>query len=193
MENKGFQTGEEAGLVAKALRGNEKAFRQLIAQYQPMAYSVVRGILGDREDVEDVLQDVFIKVYRGLSGFRGDSKLSTWIYRIARNEAVTAARKRDPSGPPVEELDLQTPARTRPDEQYLQKARQDYLGRCLGQLDENYRVVLELRYMGEMSYAEIGEAMDLPIGTVKTYIYRAKVELRKVMTRRGHAGDRKPE
>jgi hypothetical protein len=106
MEETEFQGETDAGLVAKSLQGNEKAFRQLVERYQPMAFSVVRGVLGDRDDAEDVLQNVFIKVFRGLRGFRGDAKLSTWIYRIARNEAVNAARKPELSGPSVDDIDL---------------------------------------------------------------------------------------
>jgi RNA polymerase sigma-70 factor (ECF subfamily) len=170
-------------LVAGSLEGNEKAFRQLVERYHAMAYSVVRGLLGDSDDVEDVLQNVFIKVYKGLKGYRGDAKLSTWIYRIARNEAVNAVRKVVPPGTPVDDVVVESPARSQPDEQYGEKARREDLEHALARLDENYRVVLELRYMGEMSYTEIGETMGIPVGTVKTYIHRAKVALKQVMTR----------
>lgn len=170
-------------LVADALGGSQKAFQGIVERYHPMAYSTVRGVMGDREDVEDVLQDVFIKVYKGLAGFRGDAKLSTWIYQIARNEAINARRKKIPPSTPAEDVVIESPARSRPDEQYRQKAIGEQLERFMAELDENYRLVLELRYMGEMSYAEIGDTMDLPIGTVKTYIHRAKVALKKVMAR----------
>ncbi|UCH83793.1 MAG: RNA polymerase sigma factor [Candidatus Latescibacterota bacterium] len=193
MEEKRFQTEGDSSLVADSIRGNEKAFRELIERYQPMAFSVIRGVLGDREDAEDVLQNVFIKVYKGLRGFRGDAKFSTWVYRIARNEAVNAARKTVLSGPPADEVDLAAPERSRPDQQYRDKDQREYLERCLGELEENYRVVLELRYMGEMSYQEISDATELPIGTVKTYIHRAKLELKRVMTRRSLAGEHRPE
>jgi RNA polymerase sigma-70 factor (ECF subfamily) len=171
-------------LVAKAREGDERAFRKIVERYHPMAYAVVRGALGDRWDVEDVVQEVFIKVYRGLSGFRGDAKLSTWVYTIARNEALNAARKRDPRSEPLEDVVLVAAEQSRPDERYDEKARREHLERCLSELDEDFRVALELRYMGEMSYEEISEAMGLPLGTVKTYIHRAKIELRRVMARK---------
>ena len=170
-------------LVAGSLAGSQRAFRELVERYHPLAYSAVRGMLGDREDVEDVLQDVFTKVYKGLPRYRGDAKLSTWIYQIARNEAINARRKKNPPTTPADDVVIESPARSRPDEQYRQKARGEQLERGLARLDENYRLVLELRYMGEMSYAEISDAMGLPMGTVKTYIHRAKVALKKVMTR----------
>ena len=170
-------------LVAKSLSGSDKAFRTLVERYQPLVYSVVRGVLGDRDSAEDVVQEAFIKVFRGLHSYRGDARLSTWIYRIARNEAVNAGRRSEPPTTPVEDVVLETPAGEGPDEAYRKKAIRENLEQSLARLEDNYRLVLELRYMGEMSYAEIGEVMELPIGTVKTYIHRAKVELKRVMSR----------
>jgi RNA polymerase sigma-70 factor (ECF subfamily) len=174
----------DSRLVAEARNGSEKAFRKLVERYQPMAFAVVRGVLGDRRDVEDVVQDVFIRVYRGLSGFRGDAKLSTWMYAIARNEAVNASRRRDPTSEPLEDVVIESREDARPDEEYRRKAQREDLERCLSELDRDFRVALELRYMGEMSYEEIAEAMELPLGTVKTYIHRAKIELKRVMVRK---------
>jgi RNA polymerase sigma-70 factor (ECF subfamily) len=175
---------DDARLVAEARDGSEGAFREIVERYHPMAYSVVRGVLGDRADVEDVTQEVFIKVYGALAGFRGESKLSSWIYQIARNEAISHGRRSQIRTEPIENVVVETPAESRPDEEYGRKIRRENLERCLEELDEAFRTVLELRYMGEMSYSEIADAMDLPIGTVKTYIHRAKVELKRVMTRR---------
>jgi RNA polymerase sigma-70 factor (ECF subfamily) len=173
----------DAKLIADALSGSEKAFRRLVERYHPTVFAVVRSVLGDRDDVEDVVQEVFIKVYRGLSKYRGDSKFSTWIYRIARNESINAVRKNVISGQPIEDTVIEAPSSTRPDEQMGRNAERARLERYLGQLDENYRTVLELRYLGERSYAEIGDTLDLPIGTVKSYIHRAKIELKRLMTR----------
>ena len=153
-------------------------------RYHSLAYSVVVGVVGDRDIVEDVVQDVFIKVYRGLARFREDAKLSTWIYRIARNEAINAVKKKQLATDPVEDVVVAAGERERPDVQYEQGERQYQLEQYLQQLDDNYRVALELRYLGEKSYAEIAEAMDLPLGTVKTNIHRAKAELKRIMSKR---------
>ena len=174
----------DSRLVEETRAGSEKAFRKIVERYHGMAYAVVRGVLRDSCDVEDVMQEVFIKVYRGLGGFRGEAKLSSWIYQIARNEALNRARKKDFPGTPLDDVRLETPEDSRPDAQYRRKIEREYLETCLSELEEDFRVVLELRYMGEMSYAEIGETMGLPIGTVKTYIHRAKIELKRVMNRR---------
>jgi RNA polymerase sigma-70 factor (ECF subfamily) len=171
-------------LVAKALQGNQKAFRAIVERYHSTAYAVVRGVLGDSDEVDDVLQNVYIKMYRGLAGFRGESRLSTWIYQIARNEAINAARRRRPEGTPVEDVILAAREADRPDAVYGERELGRQMEAAMARLDENHRMALELRYMGERSYEEIAEAMGLPIGTVKTYIYRGKAELKKVLVRR---------
>jgi RNA polymerase sigma-70 factor (ECF subfamily) len=172
-------------LVAKALRGNQKAFRRIVERYHSTAYAVVRGVLGDSDEVDDVLQNVYIKIHRGLAGFRGDSRLSTWIYQIARNEAINAARKRRPEGPPVDEVVLPAGETANPEASYGKLELSEQMEAAMAQLEDSYRMALELRYMGERSYEEIAEAMALPIGTVKTYIYRGKVQLKKILVRSG--------
>jgi RNA polymerase sigma-70 factor (ECF subfamily) len=184
MEAPPLPGGDETRLVAEAREGSERAFRKLVERYHPMTYSIVRAILGDRFDVEDVVQDVFVKVYGALRQFRGESKLSSWIYQIARNEALNQTRGKRPAAEPLDDAALETPIESRPDEQYRRKMLREDLERCLMEIDEEFRTVLEMRYMGEMSYAEISDATGLPMGTVKTYIHRAKIELKRVMTRR---------
>ena len=171
-------------IVAKALRGNQKAFKVLVERCHGTVYSVVRGVLGDSDDVDDVVQNVYIKVYKGLAGFRGDSKLSTWVYQIARNEAINATRRRRFDVKPLEDIDLRVAVEDAPDAEYGRRETGERVNRAMSDLDENYRMALELRYMGQRSYEEIAELMGLPIGTVKTYIYRGKAKLKKVMTDR---------
>jgi len=183
MEAQGYGDSDSR-LVEETRAGSEKAFREIVERYHAMTFAVVRGILGDRSDVEDVMQEVFIKVYRGLGGFRGEAKLSSWIYQIARNEALNKARKPSVTETPLDDVVIESPEESRPDAEYRRKIEREYLERCLAELDEDFRTALELRYMGEMSYTEISETMGLPIGTVKTYIHRGKIELKRVMSRR---------
>jgi RNA polymerase sigma-70 factor (ECF subfamily) len=173
----------DVDLVAAALSGSDRAFRSLVERHHPVAFAVVRSIIGDRDDVEDVVQEVFIKVYKGLSSYRGESKLSTWIYRIARNEALNAATRKRIEGDPIEEARIEAPTGSRPDTQFEKRAERSELETHLAHLDETQRTVLELRYLGERSYEEIAEILDLPIGTVKSHIHRAKIELKRVMLR----------
>ncbi|NWF91152.1 MAG: sigma-70 family RNA polymerase sigma factor [Ignavibacteriaceae bacterium] len=102
-------------LVEETRAGSETAFREIVERYHAMTFAVVRGILGDRSDVEDVIQEVFIKVYKGLGSFRGDAKLSSWIYQIARNEALNKARKPGAAETPIDDVVIENPEESRPD------------------------------------------------------------------------------
>jgi len=166
-------------LVEKSLGGSGHAFGKLVKRYHGLVFSVVRGILGQRDEVEDIAQEVFIKIYRNLASYRGDARLSTWIYRIARNEAINAVSR---PHPPIETLDESSGHISReksPEERLERKHSKRFVEELLAPLDEQHRIAIELRYMGEKSYAEIAEIMDVPIGTVKTYIYRAKASMKK--------------
>lgn len=173
----------DAELVTAARAGSEKAFRRLVEQCHPVVFAVVRSIMGDRDDAEDVVQEVFIKVYKGLASYRGEASLSTWIYRIARNEALNAVTKKRISGDALDDVQIEAPSDSRPDAQLERKSERSQLEKHLARLDETHRTVLELRYLGERSYTEIGEILSLPIGTVKSHIHRAKIELKRVMMR----------
>ncbi len=178
-------------LISKALQGNQKAFRRIVEGYHSVAYAVVRAILGDRDDVEDVLQNVFIKVYRGLHRFRGDSKLSTWIYQIARNEAINAVSKNRRNWEPLENLEISSPDGKSPEAEFGNSELRGLLDDALSQLDEAQRMTIELRYMAEKSYNEIADIMNIPVGTVKTNIFRGKAQLRRILKKQGMHGEAK--
>jgi len=169
-------------LIARSLQGSQKAFRDLLQRHHATAWAVVRGVLGDRDEVEDVIQQVYIKVFKGLPRFRGDARFSTWLYQIARNEAINAVKKRRLDTTPVDDVVLSAPETDRADAAWEHSLEGTELEVALGRIDEKYRVAIELRYMGEHSYEEIAEIMDLPLGTVKTYIHRGKADLKKAMT-----------
>ncbi len=174
--------GDDHDLVQRILRGSERAFRKLVEKYQGIVYSVVMGIVGNRIEVEDIVQEVFIKIYTGLSTFRGESKLSTWIYRIARNESLNAAAKLKGSHLSIDEVEPIASSGDNPEEALGISRSRERTRKLISRLDEHYRVVIELRYMGEKSYAEIAEIMNIPVGTVKTYLHRAKTSLKKMLT-----------
>jgi RNA polymerase sigma-70 factor (ECF subfamily) len=176
-------------LVAGAVEGSQRAFREIVERHHSIAYAAVRAVLGDRDDIEDVLQDVFIKVFKGLPSFLGTSKLSTWIYRIARNEAINAARKAQPDITPVEDLELPADAGERPDVLLGRVRSREMLESALASLDDEQRQAIELRYLGDRSYDEIAEIMEIPLGTVKTHIHRGKLMLRAILKKRGAITD----
>ncbi len=166
-------------LVDKTLEGSERAFRSLVERYHALVFSVVRGVMGQRDDVEDVVQEIFIKIYRNLPGYRGDARLSTWIYRISRNEAINAVSRFSPETEPIDDSAILAGREARPDERLERAQAKSRIDELLATLDEQHRIAIELRYMGEKSYAEIAEIMEIPIGTVKTNIFRAKAALKR--------------
>jgi RNA polymerase sigma-70 factor (ECF subfamily) len=175
---------EDHELVTGALQGSQRAFREIVERHHSVAYAAARAVLGDGDDVEDAVQNAFLKVFRGLHTFRGTSKLSTWIYRIARNEAINVAKKAAPDVIPVEGVELRVPEEEHPDARLERRQAGEMLEEALANLDGEQRQAIELRYLGDRSYEEISEIMEIPLGTVKTHIHRGKLMLRLMLKRR---------
>jgi RNA polymerase sigma-70 factor (ECF subfamily) len=172
----------EGELVRDALAGDERAFRKILEGHYALIYSVVRGVAGPRDETDDIVQDVFIKIFRALKDFRGQSRLSTWIYRIARNEALNAAERRKPQVIPIDDCADLPASGESPEDSHRRRVGRERLERLMERLDERQRIAIELRYLGDKSYEEIAEIMEIPLGTVKTHIYRAKLSLKRMMT-----------
>ena len=172
----------DSELVARALRHDERAFRDLIQRHHAMAFAAVRAVLGDRDEVQDVMQTVYLKAYQGLAGFRGDARFSTWLYQIARREALDVSSKRRVETVDVTEMEIADP-RDGADAPTQERSEREWIASALCELDDTYRTAIELRYMAEKSYEEIAEIMGLPVGTVKTYVHRGKAEMKKILSR----------
>ncbi len=178
------EEGHDIVLVEKTLEGDGRAFGKLVRRHHDLVFSVVRSIMGRRDDAEDVVQEIFIKIYRNLAGYRGDARLSTWIYRIARNEAINAVKRSRIDTETLDESSRHVGTEKNPEERFERKLSKQLVEELLEPLEEQHRIAIELRYMGEKSYAEIAEIMDIPIGTVKTYLYRAKAAMKKSLVMR---------
>lgn len=148
-----------------------------------MAYAAVRAVLGDRDEVQDVMQMVYLKAYQGLASFRGDARFSTWLYQIARREALDVSSRRRVDTLDVDTIELPAAAHHAPDRATNERSDREWIETALGELDDAYRTAIELRYMAEKSYAEIGEIMGIPEGTAKTYVHRARIEMKRVLSR----------
>ena len=185
MKGSNLKEERDRELVIRALDGDAGAFRDLIEKHTALVYSVVGGILKRDADIDDTVQEVFIKVYRNLSSYRGDSRFSTWLYRIARNESINALQRSRDRLVPIEEAERLPAQGGNPEEHFARKRLAHDMRGLLSKLDEQYRVVLELRYMGDKSYSEIAEIMEIPVGTVKTNIHRAKAELKRMIESAG--------
>ncbi len=178
----------DQALVERVQRGDKKAFDTLVLKYQQKVANLVSRYIRDPSEVLDVTQEAFIKAYRALPKFRGDSAFYTWLYRVAINAAKNhlAAQSRRPPQDDIEaETAEQMDAGTRLKEQDTPErlAMQDEIARTIKQavdeLPDELRTAITLRELEGMSYEDIAQAMDCPIGTVRSRIFRAREAIDK--------------
>ena len=171
---------DERALVAAARRGDREAQHALYERYRDRVFSLVAYTIADDDAAEDVLQAVFLRVFRSLDGFRGDSSLATWIFRIAINEGRRHRAHRRRASVPIEEIfgsgEERDPA-PRPDAAYWNDQRRDIVSRAVQELPPRLREVVALRYVEELSYDEIAEVLGCANGTVASRLHRALAEL----------------
>jgi RNA polymerase sigma-70 factor (ECF subfamily) len=184
-------TNEEAPLIAELQAGSEEAFAYLLGVYQNPVFNLVSHILENQPDAADVLQDVFIKVFKGIRQFHGDSSLKTWIYKIAVHEASNHRRgwtrrhwheplSIDDTGAAVALSAAEARASSETPYQLLEQAeRQELLRRALASLAQPYRTVVVLREIEGLAYEEIGQVTGMAEGTVKSRLRRGRELLRK--------------
>jgi RNA polymerase sigma-70 factor (ECF subfamily) len=170
-------------LVRRVQRGEKRAFDLLVSKYQSRVAKLVGRLVSDRSEAQDVTQEAFIKAYRALPNFRGDSAFYTWLYRIAVNSAKNhlVARSRRPPTDDVDITDGDVEAAgvvvadmATPESYAVRDQLQAALGRALAELPEDLRTALTLCEMEGLSYDEIARVLDCPIGTVRSRIFRAR-------------------
>jgi RNA polymerase sigma-70 factor, ECF subfamily len=157
-------------------------FERIVREYQNKVFRLALGMLGDRTAAEEAAQDVLVRVWKGLPAFRGESSLSTWIYSITRNACLTALRRREISAVSLDDPAPRHEAEKRTAAEWSIAASPD-VAALLERLPVKYRQVVALFYMQEKSYDEVARMLDLPVGTVKTYLFRARKSLAEEMVR----------
>lgn len=176
---------EEDALIRRSKCGDHAAFGELVAAYQLPVFRVVRGVLGDPEESEDVSQEVFLKAFRNLERFRGDSTFFTWLYRIALNESIRVLRRRPtPRAGPLSQVEA-----PQPDADATELPSLALLERLLRLLPQDQRTIVVLRDIERLSYREVAEALEIPLGTVESRLFRARQELRNLWKRSREAQD----
>lgn len=176
-------------LVRALRRRDEEAFTEMVETYQHRVFNVVYRVLGDRDEAEEIAQEVFIAVFKHIDGFRGDSKFSTWLFRIASNRAKNRvkylarrnrSRHQDLDDTPESKIEKNpVGGRTdRPDRRAMGHELESIIQDGLEQLNEKHRMILVLRDVENLSYEEISEVLELPEGTVKSRLYRARSQLK---------------
>lgn len=172
----------EQELIARCRRGDQDAFRELVAAHQHMVFGLLARTVDDPSAVEDLAQDVFLRVYRGLPYFRGDARIGTWIYRIVANVVAQHHAGRRPAEPSLDERDEDGGTKLEPgavDRQFSDLELRERLEKALATLPPAYRLVLASHYFQDMGYEELAVALGMPLGTVKTHLHRAKRLLRE--------------
>jgi RNA polymerase sigma-70 factor, ECF subfamily len=181
-------------LVTFARSGSEKAYRELLDRYQRPVFSLVFRMVRDREQAEDLAQETFVKVFNHLDNYNPKYKFSSWIFKIASNLAIDTLRKKTPdtvsldgsryaqTNEEIESTRISIASSDENPEQLLEaKELGEEIENAIGQLRAEYRTAILLRHVEGRPYEEIAEIMEIPLGTVKTYIHRARTELRDLL------------
>jgi RNA polymerase sigma-70 factor (ECF subfamily) len=186
-----YTAATDPELVVRARQGSEAAYRELLGRYQRPVFSLVYRMVRDREQAEDLTQEAFVRVFNHIDRYDPQYKFSSWIFKIANNLTIDFLRKKEPE---TVSIDGSRNARTdedveatritvesrdeNPEEQLESKQLGDEIERAIGELRPEYRTAIVLRHVEGRAYEEIAEIMSVPLGTVKTYIHRARAELR---------------
>lgn len=169
---------EENQLIAQITAGNTHAFRFLVKKYERLVFHIVGRMLNQQADLEDVCQDVFIKVYKKLPEFRRESKLSTWIGTIAYREALDFLKKKKIPFQDLQNLNARDSAglieTNHPENIQTRAERIELIKKLISDLPPIYRTILSLYHIEELSYKEIEKITQMPEGTLKSYLHRAR-------------------
>jgi RNA polymerase sigma-70 factor, ECF subfamily len=178
-------------LITECLSGQTNAFGDLVLRYQDRLYTMLVHLLGSSEDARDVAQEAFISAFQKLHTFRGQSAFYSWIFRIAMNLGVSKQRKRNRAAVSIDAVRETTgvePADARPENRpgfsIEASERQAAVREALAALPGEFRTVLVLKEMEDLKYEEIAEIVGCPIGTVRSRIHRARIELRNLLSAR---------
>lgn len=178
---------DDARLIERTLAGEPAAFGCLVQKYQDRLFNALVHISGRAEDARDVVQDAFVQAFCKLEGFRGSSQFYTWLYRIAFNIHVSRRRRERPSVSieRVRETSGDEPGEDLPPAGNLeQQERAAQVREALGRLSEEHRTILVLREIDDLDYEAIAEAMEVPVGTVRSRLHRARMQLRELLEQR---------
>jgi RNA polymerase sigma-70 factor, ECF subfamily len=174
---------DERDLIRRCQEGQESAFRELVDKYKHLVFGLIARMTSNRQEAEDLAQEVFLRVHRGLPYFRGEARLSTWIYRIV---AHLCLQERQRGGPVAWSLDdpehgtsVGEPGVV--DARFSDLELRDRLEKAMAQLPAQYRLVLAAHYLQGVQYEDLAEALGLPLGTLKTQLHRAKRRLRQLL------------
>ena len=177
--------GDSAEFLSRLRAGDRRAFEELVRTQQHRVYGLALRMLGNAAEAQDVAQEAFLRAHRGLAEFRGDARLSTWLYaivsRLCLNRLAGGERRLARDG--EEALSRIADARPGPDQTLEQGEIEEALHRAIGELPEERRIVVVLRDVEGLAYEEIADVLELPVGTVRSRLHRARLDLKEKLER----------
>ncbi len=190
----GPEKAEDKELVARALQGDELAYRELLERFRRPIFSLIYRMIGDRELAEDLAQESFVKAFNNLDTYNPSYRFSSWLFKIANNHAIDHLRRARLStvsihgSPHAASAEREEETRIvlqsqdeSPEQEVLALELGGEIEQAIAQLRLEYRTAIILRHIENRPYEEIAEIMDVPIGTVKTFLHRARAELREAL------------
>jgi RNA polymerase sigma-70 factor (ECF subfamily) len=185
-------SADDRRLIAECLNGRTAAFCELAARYQDRLYNTVYRLVDNAQDAEDVVQETFLSAYQSLDSFKGEAQFFTWLYRIAMNTAISLKRKKKGTlsmagvngEAMVEPLDVSETSR--PGHALERREQESRIQKALKQLSPEHRAVLVLKDMEGQKYEAIAEILQVPIGTIRSRLHRARMELRTLLSQDGN-------
>jgi len=189
-------TPSDEELIVRVLAGDQDAYTVLVERHSDLVYAIVSRIVLNEADADDVAQEAFVRAYHALPRFRGDSKFSSWLYRIAVNRSLTHLKRKkrraaalDPTTGARAEVEASLEAsREGPDEAVLREERRAMVRKAVSGLPPRYRAVVTLFYLEERNYKEVAEILGIPMGTLKKHLHRARALLRDALAGRDTEG-----
>ncbi|MEL7567620.1 MAG: sigma-70 family RNA polymerase sigma factor [Dehalobacterium sp.] len=171
---------QDEELVVLCLQGKREAFEELVKRYERQIYSLAYRLTNNYHDAVDLAQEVFLHLYRVLDKFDGERKFFPWMYRIATNVCYNALKKRPKETSSLDNvIEFMSDENSQPEDQYESKEVRETVHKAITELPENFRIPMVLRYLEDLSYQQIAEAMDLPVSTIETRLYRGRIMLQK--------------
>ncbi|MCE1165120.1 MAG: sigma-70 family RNA polymerase sigma factor [Bacteroidetes bacterium] len=189
-ENKNNSKVEDYELIDRAIGGDQSAYDKLMKKYYNLVYNLIFRMIYNKEDVEDLAQEAFIKAFNSLEKFDRQFAFSTWLYKIASNNCIDYLRKKKLNTVSIdkeidsedEDLRFEIPdVEFKPDRNIIEDERKTLLEEAITSLPEKYRAVILMRHNEEMEYEEIAKKLKLPLGTVKAHIFRGRELLNKYL------------
>ncbi len=185
---------EDTLLAFRAAEGNEEAFETLVRKYEKLVSSCIYQTVSNTEDTLDIAQETFLKVYKSLSTFKGESSFSSWIYRVAKNCALDFLRKKKPASMSLDSTDEEgatidvpdTDVKSNPEDAALKSEAENVLFKAMQKLSDEHREMITLRDLNGFTYEEIASLLGLEAGTVKSRLFRAREALRKILIKENY-------